>query len=286
MQLTMLNAMAGADFEIAAQRHTQLGLKWLDLKDGLWGEAVDNLSLENARRIRMIAHAHGLRVHCLSSSPGYSNIEGGEVAFRTRHLPTLDHVLRVAEILQPQVVRLLGAKLVPQSANESIMSRVEQDFPWVLAVYRQMIERIRAAGLAVGIENEVQNCILATPNEIQRFFELVSPDGTAYFIYDVQNLWQMGTFPCLEVYRQLRPLLGGLHLKGGRSGDDQTLKWAAPLEEASWPVVEIVRAALADNVAPVVCLNPSHGEKPPGYDTWQVAQQDIAFLRREIQGIE
>lgn len=289
MQLTMLNTMAGADFELAARRHAELGLKWLDLKDGLWGETINDLRLDNAQRVIEIARAHGLKVHCLSSSVGYSNLADGEDAFREKHLPTLEHVLRVANILQPQVVRLLGATLLPQSPAESVMPRsamprVEHEFPWVFTAYRQMIERVRDAGFAVGIENEVHGCILATPGDVWRFFERVG--GSAYFIYDVQNLWQMGTFPSLEVYRQLRPIMGGLHLKGGRSEDGRTLKWAADLEEASWPVVDIVRAAVADGVAPVVCLNPSHGQKQEGYDVWDVAQRDVAFLRREIKEFE
>jgi hypothetical protein len=101
----------------------------------------------------------------------------------------------------------------------------------------------------------------------------------------VQNLWQNGTFPTLEVYHQLRPLMGALHLKGGRADEAGNLLWVAPLEEASWPVLEIVRAVIADGVAPFICLNPSHGQRPAGYDDWQVAQRDIEFLRRHVKGI-
>lgn len=291
MQLTMLNSMAGADFELAARRHAELGLKWLDLKDELCGQSINELSFENAHRVNAIASANGLKVHCLSSSVGYSNLAEGEVAFREKHLATLDHVLQVAQILQPQVVRLLGATLFPASPGKAPLLGVEREFPWVFEVYRQMIDRIRTSGFAVGIENEVHGCILASVADIQRFFELTSPDGAAYFIYDVQNLWQMGTFPTLEVYHQLKPLMGGLHLKGGRTKDGdaedgRALYWASPLTEASWPVVDFMRAVASDGVAPVICLNPSHGQKPEDYDLWDVAQRDIKFLRHAIQDIE
>ncbi len=44
-------------------------------------------------------------------------------------------------------------------------------------------------------------------------------------------------------------------------------------------------AAIADGVAPVICLNPSHGAKPPGWEPWEIACRDLAFLRREIREI-
>lgn len=286
MQITMLNAMAGPDFEQAAARHAALGLKWLDLKDGLWGESVDHLCLENAHRAAKIARAYHLNVHCLSSSVGFSPLDEGEEAFRARHWATLDHVLRVAEILNPQVVRLLGAQAIPPPGEATVMPFVERRFPWVFGAYREMIDGIQDAGFAVGIENEAYDCVLASVPDIQRFFALTAPEGKGRFIYDVQNLWQMGSFPSLEAYWQLKPLIGGLHLKGGRRGDGQTLKWASALEDASWPVSEIVNAVAAEGAVPVLCLNPSHGEKPEGFDTWEIAQRDVAFLRREIPMIE
>ena len=290
IQLTMLNNMAGSDWEQALARHVALGLKWLDLKDSLFGQTINDLSRENAQRIAEQAHSHGLKIHCLSSSIGYSFLSDGEAAFRTRHLSTLDHVLRIAEVLQPQAIRLLGAKLaaLPPPPNESAMEVVARQYPWVFSVYGEMIARIRAAGFMVGIENEVDGCILASAPDILAFFERADPDRKAYFIYDVQNLWQMGVFPSVETYRRLKPLIGGFHLKGGQSnGGGHTLHRASALEDASWPVREIVRAAIDDRVAPVICLNPSHGQRPPdGYSVWETAQRDVAFLRRNFSEVE
>lgn len=280
-QLTLLSSILGPDFSLALQRQRALGLKFLDLKDGLFGESVDCLSLDNARRAAALCAEFDFQVHCLSSTVGYSNLEDGEEDFVVRHTATLDHVLRVAEILQPQTVRLLAARTVSQSGDA--MLRVEREFPWVFPAYRNFISRIRAAGFAAGIENEVHGCIIATPGDALHFFELIG-DG-AHLIYDVQNLWQMGIFPTLEIYHQMRPIIGALHLKGGRGDETGALKWAAPLDEASWPVLDIVRAVVADGVAPFICLNPSHGEKPFGYDAWEVAQHEVVWLRHEIEGI-
>ena len=165
------------------------------------------------------------------------------------------------------------------------MARLQREFPWVMGVYRDWGDEIAASGFGILIENETRGCLLGSVADVQSFFAILDRPAARY-TWDVQNLWQSGTFPSLEVYRQLQPLIGAVHLKGGRRDDDQTLKWAAPLDEASWPVLEIVRAIIADGVAAFICLNPSHGHKPPGWNDWEVAQREVAWLRREIKGIE
>ena len=97
----------------------------------------------------------------------------------------------------------------------------------------------------------------------------------------------MGTFPSLEVYERLKPLIGYYHLKGGRAeveGGD--LVWASSLEDASWPVLDITAAVIRDGVSPVICLNPSHGQRPEGYDAAAVWQQDLALLREAFPEVE
>lgn len=282
VKFSMLNSMAGSDFEKAAERHVALGLQGLDIKDGLWGETINNVSFENAQRAAEIARAHGLAIYNFSTALCHSNLADGETAFRKKHLATLDHVLKIAAILKPESIRLISATLKPFPVGEPVMAVVEREHSWVFGVYAEMVDRMVAAGVRVLIENETPGVIFNAPAGVVRFFERLDRAGRAHFTWDVQNFWQMGVLPTMEVYRTLKPLMGCLHLKGGRSDDGQTLKWASALEDASWPVREIVRTTVTDGVAPVICLNPSHGEKPPGYNGTAVLEKDLAFLRREL----
>ncbi len=275
--------MAGTDFEQACRRHAELGIKWLDLKDGLWGENINNLSPANARRAAAIAHDHGLKVFCFSTALCDSELNEGETTFRARHLPTLDHVLKIADILEPGHIRLISARLQPFPAIESTLAVVERDYPWTFGVYREMVDRISESGRGVLIENETGNIIFNRPEAILRFFERLDRPDRARYTWDVQNLWQTGVFPALDVYHRLKSVIGCLHLKGGRTGGHgEKLVYASSLEDASWPVVDIVRAAVTDGVAPFFCLNPSHGQKPPGFEVWATAQGDVAFLRKNV----
>ncbi|MDQ3815236.1 MAG: xylose isomerase [Armatimonadota bacterium] len=286
VQLTLLSSILGGDFPLALERQRALGLRFLDLKDGIWGKTVEQLNEGEAARAAALIGEFGLQVHCFSTSIGHTNLEAStdEAAFRARYDAALDNALRAAEIMRPQVLRLLAPRLA--SANGEIaMARLLREFPWLIGVYRDWIDRITAAGFGVLIENEVRGCLLASVEDVVAFFAALDRPATARYTWDVQNLWQNGTFPTLEVYRRLRPLMGALHLKGGRADARGALKWAAPHDEASWPVLDIVRAVVADGVAPFICLNPSHGEKPAGWNGWDVAQREVAWLRRAIKEI-
>ena len=287
VQLTLLSSIPGGNFPLALERQRALGLRFLDLKDALWGKTIERFTEEEALRATELIEEFGLRIHCFSTSIGHTSLHSGttESSFRAPYEDALANTLLVAKIMRPQVIRLLAPRLSPKCAGECAVARMARLFPWTTGVYRDWVDAIEATGFGVLIENEAVGCCLGSVDDVLLFFQLLDRPA-ARFTWDVQNLWQNGTFPSLDIYRQLKPLIGALHLKGGRSGDDgQTLKWAAPLEEASWPVWEIVRAVVADGTAPFICLNPSHGEKPDDWDSWEVARREVAWLRREIKGI-
>lgn len=288
VELTLLSSILGGNFPIALERQKAARIKFLDIKDGVWGKTIEQLNPLETQQAETLINAFGFGVHCFSTSIGHTPLEPGtdEAAFRALHEPALQNVLRVALVLRPRVIRLLAPRLSPASDGETAMERLMRDFPWVMGVYRDWADQIAQAHFGVLIENETQGCLLGSIGDIQTFFAELNRPETVGYTWDVQNLWQSGTFPTLDVYHQLKPLIGAVHLKGGRAGDDgKTLEWAAPLDEASWPVLEIVRAVVEEGVAPFICLNPSHGQKPLGWNVWEVAQREIAFLRREVKGI-
>ena len=284
-RLTMLNSMAGREFPAAVERHAALGLKWLDLKDSIFGKGIVDLTDDEAREVRRLADSKGMSVWCLSTALFYAEVESGEAAFRA-HLAKVDRAIEIARILKPRMIRLLAAKTARRAEIADSTAWVRRDHPWLIGLYAEAVDRIARAGFTPGIENEVHGCIWSTPAEIASFFAALNRPQ-ARLIWDVQNLWQMGTFPSLGVYRSLRPLIGNVHLKGGlaeRPGGP--LKWSSALADASWPVVDVVHAVIADAPGPVICLNPSHGEAKPGYDYKDVVARDIAFLRNTFPEIE
>lgn len=280
VQFTMLNAMADRDFERALDKHVAWGLQWLDLKDGVFGKLITDLALEEARRAAELIHARKLRVYCLSTLLFADKIEKGETYFREKHLAPVMHTLKLAEILKPTFVRLIAGQSSERKSFANSAQYVEERHPWLFELYRAAIDRIHEAGFMATIENEVDGSLFAHPLEVIDFFEALDRDGKVSFTWDVQNFWEQGTFPSVQVYEALRPLIGYYHLKGGQTdGAAQALCWRTCLQDASWPVTEITQRVITDGVSPVICLNPSHGRAKPGYDYANSVERDLAFVR-------
>ena len=282
--LTVLNSMAGGDIETSFDQHVQWGLRYLDLKDCLFGKAVEELTMEEAKRVKAAADQRSLQIHTLSTCLFHGDIEQGEGIFRDHNLAALRNVLDIAEILSPAQVRLLMASSSRRHAVLDSSVYLAAQHPWVVSVYRDAVDQVRDAGYGTVIENETRDCLFATPAEIVPFFLALDRPSHAGLIWDVQNLWQMGTFPTLEVYEVLKPLIRMIHLKGGRAETPGgALKWRSHLQDASWPVLPIVRQVIEDGKSPVICLNPSHGQSPPGFNS--DPQKDIDFLRNAVKEI-
>ena len=285
--LTMLSSMAGPDFPRAFDVHVEWGLDVLDLKDGLFGKLVERLTDAEAGQVVDAARARRLPVYTMSTCIFADDIEMGEGEFRERHCGTVERAAAIARILQPRQVRLIIATSARRAEFTNCADYLASRHPWVIATYAEAVDRLHEAGFHVTLESEPGNSLFARPQEIIDFFAALNRPGRASFTWDIQNLWETGTFPTLDVYRQLKPVIGMLHVKGGRAEQPGgPMKWASSLEDASWPVAAIVQAAVRDARSPVICLNPSHGERPPDGYAWTADdfRRDIEFLKKIQQG--
>lgn len=285
MDLTLLNSMAGPDLPVALDRHVALGLRFVDLKDRIWERKIEDLDEAEAARLDALLRERGLAVHCLSSGLGWMDVGVGESAWRAAQDDLLQKVLRVAQVLHPRYVRILGIRFGTSSTGVPSFREAAAAHPWLTAAYAGLIRKIADAGYAACLENEAKHCALATPDDVVAFFSTLQPllgGVSCDYIWDVQNMWQMGCFPSLEGYAKLRPFLRLLHLKGGRADAEGKLAEACGLREASWPVLPILAEVYWDRRVEMICLNPSHGKRPESYDIWRVAQDDIAFLREHL----
>ncbi len=277
-RIAMLNGMAGTDLKQSLDLQRSWKIHDLDLKDSIFGKAVTDLTDVEAHRARELIDRYGMSVHCLSTCLFHEDVAVGEDRFRIEHLGRIPWVLQVARILEPRFIRLLPAKLGDRDAITDSIGWVCGTAPWLFDLYRQAITRVSDAGFAATIENEVHGCLFGCPADIVAFFTEIC-DTRASFTWDVQNLWQCGTFPSLDVYHELSPLIAYVHVKGGiahpRTGAPE---WISTLAEASWPVKDLLTEVMRDRVSPVVCLNPPHGRRREGFDGAAITAQDVAYL--------
>lgn len=276
-ELTLLNSMAGDDIAASIARQQAWGIRCLDLKDHLFGRAIADLDPEQGIRLAGLIAAAGLRVHTASTGIGYGVVEQGETAFRAAFDPQIERMCALIPLLRPTQVRLLSAKTSRRALLCDAITYLRREHAWLFAWYREAVDRLAATGVAVVIENEIGDCCVSRPEEALDLLAAIDRPQLR-LIWDIVNLWQLGTYPSVAVYRQLAPVIGMVHLKGGRSDvPGGRLRWRSGLADASWPVRELVAAILADRITPVLCLNPPHGEAHPDFAVDYAA--DLAFLR-------
>lgn len=286
VSITILNDIVHSDFIASLDIQKSWGIKLLDLRADIYGKSFMNLEDAEIEAAAAEIRTRGMSVYCLSSGLFYDDLNKGEAHFREHHLGQVDRLIRAANRLEPAVVRLLSARFHEREQVADSIPYVQEHYPWLIPMYREAIDRLHAAGHEVTIENEAKNCIMATPGEIVYFFDVLDRGDKTSFTFDVQNIWKMGTFPTMDVYRELAPLIGYFHLKGGMAGDDGvTLKWKSSLEDASWPVVEMTAALIRDGRVQVICLNPSHGEDKDGYDYRELNKRNLDYLRDRFAGV-
>ena len=285
IQLTMLNGMASADFTAALDQHREWGLSLLDLKDGIFSRAILDLTDEEAARAAALIRDRSLSVYCFSSVLFHNAVEQGEGYFRAE-VERLHRLLDIAQIMQPQIIRLIAPQIARDIAVGERMAYVLAEHPWLIARYQDAIDLIHEAGFHATIENECGRCLIASPREALELYAAIDRSDALHFTWDVQNMWEAGVFPSIDAYQQMKHVIGYYHVKGGQHDSNSLqLRWSSALEDASWPVLEITRQVILDGVSPVICLNPSHGAPKPGYTYHGVTTRDLAYLRRNLPDI-
>jgi len=278
VKLTLLNSMTSPDFEQSLDIQKAHGIEVLDLKDQIFGKSVLALTNDEARRAAALIADKGLSVFCLSTQLFHERLDKGEEEFVRHGLPGVDRAIALANVLKPEYIRILPA-IDGEKRPQDGIDGVRQRFPWLAALYREAIDCISAAGHRAIIENEYPS-ILASPEDVLAFFDWVDRPDKLLFTWDVQNMWQMGAYPSVEVWHKLKPVTAYFHVKGGQEDHaTKQLKWKSSLEDATWPIADITREVLRDGSVPVICLNPSHGKLRDGYDYSRLEIRDLIYMQ-------
>ena len=283
VRIALLNSMAGSTFSESLDLQRDWGVVDLDLKDGIFGKSVAELNQEECSAADEMIRSRGLSVHCMSTPYFSAEVEAGESRFG-QYLERLDNIVQLARILQPRMIRLLAPLTSRRKEEADGVEYVMRRHPWLFEMYGVAMTRLAEAGSTVTIENQNGNCILSNPREVRRFFEVLERYGHAEFTWDAQNMWTSGTYPTVHVYEAVAPFMGYFHVKGGQDeAGSRTLRWRSCLEDASWPVGEIVKRVVNDGSSSVICLNPSHGDDRDGYDYENAVERDLRYVQRLVQ---
>lgn len=282
--LTILNSQAGADSEAALDQHVAWNLRFVDLKEAIYGKSIAELSVQEAEEAAQQIAARNLKTYCLSTVLFGEDLALGESDYVRTTMDQAEKLRKIAQILKPQHIRLLAPQFAAASSDR--LRAALHDAPWIVKLYRDVIDGFIAGGTECFIENEVHACILSTPDDVLELFKVLGYQTGLKFTWDTQNMWQAGSYPTMDAYMRMKPLIGFVHVKGGRSEvPGGPLVWRSSLADASWPVKQIVSRVCQDGVSPVICINPSHGTSAGGAYV-DYCEDDINYLRSAIPEVE
>jgi hypothetical protein len=285
-EIIMLNSMANVNFIESLDQQLTWGIKILDLKDNIYGKALIDLSNEEAMEAAENIKSRDMSVYCFSTTLFSGDIELGEEVFRKGSFEKIDRVLELASILKPQVIRLLSPRTNRRQEFANILPYIKTKHKWLIPMYIEAIDKIYEAGYKTTIENEANGCILSKPEEILGLFKAFNRNEKVFFTFDIQNLWQMGTYPSVEVYEILSHITGYLHLKGSQSlVPGGHTYYGTTLEDASWPVVDVTKKAITEGNGVIICLNPIKGQQKDDYDYANITKRDLDYLRNNIKEV-
>ena len=275
MRLTLQSDMCGSTLEEVIAFHLDRGLSELDLKTGLAGEPVETMTLDDARRARAMLDAAGLGLYCLSTSLFAVELaaDGRAVEDDAARLQELGPVI---DVLAPRYVRVLAA--IRPEHGSSPVAHLPGAVAYAAAL-RSSAADLTARGTGLLIENGPENSVVSSAANARQLAELIGTGSTIGFIWDVQNMWQSGSFPRASDPAEFGSLLKYVHVKGGRTAGPVPgeLVSASTLADASWPVVEVLDAVRELGTVECIALNPSHGRHESTTPD-SIRDHDIDFL--------
>ena len=290
-RISILADIAGQDLEQVVKELPEFGIELIDLKRGVFGHAIESLDDTARNRLAALLEQSSVENYSFSSNVGYVNISTmTETEFRTHLNDGVSNMLKSLRVVRPTMIRLLACSFDNRAEWDNSNEFLERHAPWVYSAYDEAIARINDAGIIATIENE-PNTIFSNPTETIGFFDRLARREKVGFTWDIQNMWQSGSFPTVESYRLLKPIINYVHTKGGRGSEEapNLLTWRSSLEDASWPVREILAEVLTDNPDAVICVNTSHGKVQNATDSVDrfklgrdEARRDITFLQQLI----
>jgi sugar phosphate isomerase/epimerase len=270
----------GLQFDSAVKQLADWGVQWVDLRGGIYGKGIDDVTDSEAASAQAVLKEHGLQVGCLASrlaSP-WLNHDLWDAQDWEEELLGLDRLIKLAEVFQTDVLRVYAYR----KPNPD----VPQDRPNLEEYLEPVSERLREAaeiaagqGLQLVLENETFS-LVGTCGEMRRVLDAVDHEALLA-CWDVSNGWACGEPPYPDGYDQIRGLVGYVHVKGAKSraDDPSVYDGVALVGQDDMDYETILGALINDGYEGKVALHPHHNLFPDRYKLKDEPNPDLTAAR-------
>lgn len=263
IEVSVMTDQLGLDFHSSVKQLREWGVKWVDLRGGIYGKGIDDLADEEVERAGAVLSENGLRVACLAArlaSPWKDHDLWDEKDWEAE----LVHLERLIELAEA-----FGTKMLRVYAYRKPNPDVATDRPDLSKFIEPVSQRLRqAAEMAANhdvllvLENEtfslVGNC-----RELRQILESVRHEALLA-CWDVANGWACGEQPYPQGYKEIKDMIGHVHIKGakGRPDDRAVYDGVALVGQDDLDYETVLSALIGDGYAGKVALHPHHNLFP------------------------
>ena len=206
-QLSILTDEVSQELDAVLAFAGEFELDGIELRS-LWGKAFRDLSMDQIREVRKRADDAGIRISGCATPVFKCDLDdAGQIR---EHTELFARSVEAANVLGCEVVRVFTFLRRSHPATADELARAARHFP-------PLLERARAAGVIVGVENEA-SCIVGTGAETKLFLTHLPKGRELGVVWDPCNvLYLQGStsaFP--EEYEQVADRVVHVHVKDAR----------------------------------------------------------------------
>lgn len=202
------------DFDEAVRLGVEAGATGIELRGGIWGERVQQISNDTVKRVQDTLSRYGVKVLCLGSPVGKCSHE--DVEEQAEHHCFFDRMLELAEVFDTTVIR--GFALWDPNRKDRKRERpgVEPNLGAIVPFLAPIVRKARDAGVTFSLENEAATIVGSCSEARQVADALEAETGSSEgfsFCWDVNNGIGCGEAHFPEGYQKIKGRITHLHVK-------------------------------------------------------------------------
>ena len=165
MHLSIFTDELGLDISLAAPIIKSWGLDHVDLRGRLFGRAIESLSDQQLKDVKILLDDHGLKVSCLQTSLAKAHQPDAQT--REAEMPKLEGIIRAADALDCRRIRSFYFWQKYQKGQGALAVQPDQ-LQKTMDMFAPLADRAKEAELILGFEN-----CGTTPGEVFAMLDLM-----------------------------------------------------------------------------------------------------------------
>jgi sugar phosphate isomerase/epimerase len=208
------------DFDASVRQGVEAGANATELRGGLYGKKIQDLSDADADRIAAVLQRHGARVAAISSPFGKCDpTDPKEVA---EHHRIFERMAVLAHGFGTPVIRGFAFWAPARRKEKGPRPRIEDCLDQIVPLLRPAVEVARREGVILAFENEPAT-LVGTARDARVVIDALGGGPALGVAWDVRNGEGLGETAYPDGYACVRGLVRHVHVKPGREGGLGTL---------------------------------------------------------------